>query len=245
MATLAAWFESERVRRTVIAVTAVLGVLTVAIVAYRLAGGGETGPVDAGMDVALTQPRTDLPSTTGDSLPAGPIGVDPIDVEVLGLRFALPDSWVVAAPGSGATGAQLIPDDPAAATRFDQELAQVTPGALLFAIDKDPRTASNLQVFLQGPEVGELDDVVSIVRGVVALSDITIELDAPTGFGELRGHRLQSTFHAPDGESRGIQLHYIVELEGVGVFILVFNTLDAATAALIDGVVRPSLRAAQ
>jgi hypothetical protein len=220
------------------------GALTVAVVvgvgvaAFLLAGGAEddvaTGPVTrptaaapaptSAPDETTTQEPTTSTTNLGDLVTSG-------DVSAGALRFELPDGWITAAPGSGARGAVLFPQDEQLASAFDTNLQVATDsGAILFGLESDLGTEGLLQVHLiTAAEVpGGLDEAAQNGRTAFAGSaGTTLVEDQPIATGDSIGHLFRYTFPGSSGQAFGVQ---ILAPVGTDIYVLTFSTADAALA---------------
>jgi hypothetical protein len=236
-----------RGRTIVFGVLATLVVVGVGVVAFLLAGGSDDD-VASGADRSTTtdadvSPTTADEDTTSTSAPEQSTTTTNLgdlvtsqDITVTNLFFQLPEGWITAAPGSGARGADLFPDDEQLASAFDSNLQVATDsGALLFGLESDLSTEGLLQVHLiGGAELsGGVEEAAANGRAALPGSGATIDVDGPIATGDAEGHIFRYRFPGASGEAFGVQL--IVPAAG-DVYVLTFSTADESLADELVGV---------
>ena len=210
--------EPTPTRRIVVGVAALFFFVGVGASAYFLAGGGTE-----------TEVARATPTSTASTGAVGPNGgvstaAEARTVDILGLAFELPPGWVVAAPGAGVTGSQLV-DDPEVGELFDVLQAQQAASTVLFGLDSDLESETTLNVVIESvPADAGFEALVASGRaGFVAQPTVVLTVDDDATLAGSDGHVFRYRFESAGRQAHGLQ--FLVQNEGQ-VYIVTFTSID-------------------
>jgi hypothetical protein len=224
---------------------AVVLVIAVGIGAFVIAGGDDDGgsattddddtsttaTIDVGGDDEADEPDGDDSGGGGEAL------------EVAGVAVELPEGWLAAEVGSGIEGDDLFADDPQAASIVDTALATLPADAVLFALDPDIGSGSNLNLQVADEPDGGLEGAVEAGRTVLETNDgFEIESDRSIEIDGEDAHTFLFTFASGDAPVQSI-VQVVVVLDGQLV-VLTMSTLDPARYDAVFQEIADSLKAA-
>lgn len=199
-------------------------VIGVGVAAYVMAGGAGGAADDT---VAVVRPGERGPSdraTAAEGAVEVAVGVGDQQLE-----FLLPEGWVDSAPGSGATGDILFPDNPALALAFETNLqSAIQRGAILFALDTNLETEA--QLLVQFSEIAPRDTFAELLTErrqiILGSTDVNMEADTTIPVADADGHLFR---YEVTGRARPVAFMQVVIPSDDALFVLVAQSIDKAT----------------
>ncbi|MGH9138909.1 MAG: hypothetical protein ACRD0G_18005 [Acidimicrobiales bacterium] len=226
-------------RRALTAAAAVALLLLVGLVAYQLADGDETEEATAGSTTVTTRASTTTSKPTTTSTTVATTTTVPTTQQLTAgsVLLTLPIEWRSLQTGTGATGATMFPDDPAAAAVIDSHLATVTPDVRLFAVDPNLASGTQLEVRLGPSPPGGITEAADQTRAALgADARYLVAGERPLDVAGQSGQRFDYAFN--DGLS---PLQIVTELlvaVGADLYSVRLSTIDPANyQPVIEGIV--------